>query len=291
MTQDSPAAYWQDIGWNSLFLQLPPSWQPAVIYPAYLYFEQDGQPVLEVKWQKIHGRFSAAKILAQLGKSLEPGVEPEHWDLPEDLHSHLASYTVTGFQLRQEHSHSHGLVIFCPACNRVTLLQWYIDTIREHHQLARILGSFRDHSEGSDRLWTIYDIRAHLPGEAELQSHEFLPGRYTLCFDLKDTAITLYRFKPAAVLLNRKNIGEFGRSLMDRQPLEEDKDRAFWQFKAEGMELLLAKARRNPVFQWMRLWHEPRHNVILGIRAEGKRRMKSGILDRLCANYTSLEPH
>lgn len=289
MTKELSQTGWQDRGWNGLFFQLPASWQPTVIYPAYLFFAREGNPALEIKWQQIRGRFAAEKILDQIRATLTNETRLSPWDLPPDLRPLLAGYTVSGFQLQHEHNCSHGLVLFCPGCGRATLLQWYIDIVGEKETLARILESFQDHSKGQDRLWSLYDIRTRLPAEATLRSHEFLPGRYTLCFEINDTAITLYRFKPAGILLHQKNIGQFGASLLNRPPLAEGNGWASWLYRAEGLKLLLVKARRNPPWQWMRLWHEPEHNAILGVRAEGKRPIETGWLEKICESYTSLE--
>ena len=289
MIIQSPANGWQEIGWNGLFLTLPASWQPTVIYPDYLFFEQEGKPVLEIKWQQIHGRFSAEKILRQIKGTLKKQIRLEKWDIPQDIQLLLASYTFSGFQFQHEDNCRHGLVLFCPECRRTALLQWYIDPTAEKTTLTRILESFHDHPEGPDQLWSMYDVQAHVPVEVTLLSHEFLPGRYTLNFDFKGTAITMYRFKPAQVLLKGKNIGEFGKSLLNRPPVSEGNGRASWLYRAQGLELLLAKARRNPPWQWMRLWHEPEHNVILGVKAEGKRLTETGWLEKICENYISLK--
>lgn len=289
MTTESSVPHWQDRGWNGLFFQLPASWQPTVIYPAYLFFEQEGKPALEIKWQQIQGGFSAEKILDQLRSNLTNETRLAPWTPPREIQQLLAAYTVSGFQAQHENSCRHGLILFCPECKRVTLLRWYMDFADEKKTLGRILESFRDHGEGPKQLWSLYDIRMLLPAGAVPRSHEFLPGRYTLCFENNGTAVTLYRFKPAGTLLHNKNIGKFGASLLNRPPREEGGGQAFWLYKAKGLELLLAKARRQPPWQWMRLWHEPEHNAILGVKAEGKCLIETGWLETICADYTSLK--
>ena len=181
------------------------------------------------------------------------------------------------------------MIIFCPECERATLVQWYFDAERETDLLGKILQSFRDHTNKSEQVWSIYDIKAILPVEAKLTKHEFLPGRYTLCFDIMGTQLTLYRFKPAAVLLEKKSVGEFGKDLLNFAQQAEGNGWASWQHASEGIDLLLAKLRRKPAWHWMRLWHDPKQNVILGVKAEGKRIAKTGWLDTICENFTSLQ--
>jgi hypothetical protein len=288
MTKGTPAAQWQDIGWNSIILQLPASWQPTVIYPSYLFFEEKGQAVFEIKWQQIRGKFSSKKNLAGIKGALKNG-ELNTWEIPPDFQNLLASYTVSGFQLQHENGSSHGMLIYCSTCKRVTLVQWYFDPENEKKILKHILASFRDHSEEADQAWSVFDIKTLLPIEAELLSHEFLPGRYTLNFELGTTSVTLYRFKPAAVLLQKKNIGEFGTALINKEPLEVENNRASWHYRAKGLERLLTKTRKQPACQWMRLWHNQEQNVILGVKAEGKCFTETGWLEKICDNYISIE--
>ena len=288
MTKGSPAPQWQDIGWNSIFLQLPASWQPTVIYPSYLFFEDEGQAIFEIKWQQIKGKFSSKKNLAGIQKTLING-ELSTWEIPPDLQHLLTSYTVSGFQLQHENNSSHGLLIYCSICKRVTLLQWYFNPESEKKILKQILTSFRDHTEEADQIWTVFDIKTLLPVEAELLSHEFLPGQYTLCFELGITSVTLYRFKPAAILLQNKNIGEFGTALINKEPLEVENHSAIWHYRAKGLERFLVKTRSQPACQWMRLWHNVEQNVILGVKAEGKRFTETGWLEEICDNYVEIE--
>jgi hypothetical protein len=278
---------WQDIGWNGVSLQLPHSWQPTIIYPSYLFFEDEGQAVFEIKWQQIRGKFSPRKNFVQIRETLKNGTQMDPWHIPPELQPLLAHYTVSGFQLQHENNRSHGLLLYCSKCRRATLVQWYFDPARRKNILQHILASLRDHPEGVEQAWSVFDIKTLLPVEAALQSHEFLPGRYTLCFELGSTTVTLYRFKPAAVLLQNKHIGEFGTPLLNREPVEAGNGWASWRYRAEGLELLLAKARRDPPWQWMRLWHDPEQNVILGVKAEGKPLTETDWLGKICANFTS----
>lgn len=287
--QNSEVPGWQNIGWNGLSLHIPAAWDPTVIYPTYLFFEENGRAVFEVKWQKIKGKFAPEKSLDQIRKSFKDEVSLHNWDIPSDLQHLLPSFSISGFELQHEKNQNKGMILYCPECESVTLVQWYLDTDTETELLGQILSSFRDHTNESEQVWSIYDIKAVLPVAAELTSHEFLPGRYTLCFDLVGTQLTLYRFKPAAILLEKKSVGEFGKDLLSIRQQAEGNGWASWKHKAEGIELLLAKLRRKPVWHWMRLWYIPEQNVILGVKAEGKRLIETGWLDTICENFSSLQ--
>ena len=288
MTPEAPPLEWQQIGWNGLHFQLPANWYPTVIYPDYLFFKQEDIPVFEIKWQQVGSSFSAQKSINQLSKSLPEGAQVTEWDLPPLFRNSLADFTVAGFQIEHDKKCSNGLIIFCPECDRLILVQWYIDTGNESQTLSSIFHSLGDHTKSREQVWSIYDVKMILPQEARLKSHELLPGKYTFSFELGQTTFTLYRFKPAAVILNKTSLGIFGRNLLDRNPDEEEENKAFWQYKAKGMDLLLSRLRRKPVWHWMRLWHDPKKNVILGVKAEGKHLTGYGWLETLCENYRSI---
>ena len=287
MTTEAHSSRWQQIGWNGLLFQLPETWQPTVIYPDYLFFEQEGTPVFEIKWQTAGGQFSPHNTLAQLDKSLPDEVRIDNWDLPPVFQQLFPTYTVSGFQIEHEKRYNNGMIIFCPRCDRIILVQWYIDTERNSEILSTIFRSIQDHTESTKQVWSIYDINVKLPKAVTLRKHEFVPGKYTLCFEYGKTTLTLYRFKPAAVILNNTSLGTFGQDLLDRHPKEEGEEMASWQYQARGIDLLLAKLRRKPLWNWMRLWHDPKQNVILGIKAEGKRLTDTGWLETVCENFTS----
>lgn len=278
----------QEIGWNGLFLKLPASWEPTVIYPDYLFFEDQGRAVFEIKWQQIRGRYSSDKSLQQLRKTLKDSGSLHIVNVPSAFHHFLHPRTVSGFELRHGKRKNSGVIIHCPACNRVTLMQWYFDTDDNTQLLENIVTSFADHPEDEQQLWAMYGIRALLPREAGLKSHEFLPGRYIICFDLNGLMLTLYRFKPAAIILQNKSIGVFGTNLVAHEPLEEGNGWASWSHKAAGVDLLLAKLRKKPVVQWMRLWHVHEQNVILGVRAECRRMVATSFLNNICEHYSSI---
>jgi len=290
MMTGNSAARWQEIGWEGLLFQVPAPWQPTAIYPEYIYFEEEGRAAFEIKWRTVRGRFSATAILAQLRENQKDSASLDTWDPPPPLRQQLGEYAVTGFRLMHAgKTSSHGLVLHCPRCGRATLMQFHFDPDPGNDLSARIAGNFRDHPEAPEQVWSVFDIRAVLPGGAKLRSHEFLPGRYTICFDLDTTRLTLYRFKPAAVLLRGKSVETFGNDLLNRQPVEVCQDQAWWKHTAHGLELVLAKARRDPVQQWLHLRHDPVHNVILGVKAEGSRWKDDAWLERISGNFIALE--
>lgn len=48
------------------------------------------------------------------------------------------------------------------------------------------------------------------------------------------------------------------------------------------------RIKKRPPFQWLRLWHVPKKNRILGVRIWGRRSINPHFLDWVCEGYESL---
>lgn len=266
--------HWQLIGWDGITVRVPPQWQPTVILRDYLFFEQEGRPVCEMKWQDAGRRFAPDRVLRKIGKTLKQGgAELREWKIPPELGELVPRFSVTGFQCREGPYDSRGLLLYCPACRRATLLRFYAARHENDLTMDQVLATFSDHPGNGNRLWAVYDISALLPAGATLRTHEFLVGRYTLTFSLDDALFTLFRFKPAAALLKNRDLSAFGAALAGpaRAAGADGPDSFTWTEAASGPQRFLRRLQRKPVWTWLKLWHIPDENVILGIKGEGKR--------------------
>jgi len=286
-----PGAQWQEIGWNGITLQLPSGWQPTVILPSYLFFENNGIPVFEIKWEQAQGSFSAERVLSRISRVVGAEHPVSPWMIPASLAIRPESFVSEGFRVRQDKYDCHGIILHCLHCQRTTLMQFYLDPAGEETTVRRIMQSFADHSAPGDTLWAVYDIRALLPVRAKLQSSEFVAGRYTLAFAWEKAVITLYRFRPAALILANQSLVDFGASLADgASPVVSTTDTATWTGRATGFNLMRARLRRQPVWLWLQLRYLVDKNVILGVRAEGKRSFDPQQLEKIAGNLTVTEP-
>ena len=287
---DSPE-HWQEIGWDGVTFQLPAAWQATAVRNSYLFFEQDGQPAFEIKWKQINGSFSPDRTLNKIQDALQAaGTVVTSWDIPPALRDSIKNYSLSGFKCVHDQLSSLGLLLFCPSCKLATILRFYGTHLEDSHVLQNVLQSFSDHNEMQDKIWAMYDIRALLPARASLKSPEFLAGRYTLSFELDDSSITLYRFKPAAALLNGKSLEEFGSSLSENALCTESADTwATWKYSASGLDRLAVILGRKTGWIWLRLWHIPGNNVILGVKGSGKKAVQQERLDHIVSNFTALD--
>jgi len=278
---------WQQVAWDGVRFPVPPDWQPSVVLENYLLFEHDGEPVCEIKWQQGRSSFEPDRVLKRFRKTLGPDVTVNNWILPDTWPDHCPSFTVSGFRLHQPENQSFGILTHCPVCLRTTLLRFHDDPTGIDETVRNILASLADHCDGPEQSWSIFDVQALLPTEAKLVSHEFLPGRFTLRFKREGTIISLYRFRPAAVILKKQNLVEFGRSLNGQgQTCLEEEHQVRFADQAAGLERLRRRLRRKPVQHWFQLRHLPEHNVILGVQGEATDNLDQEMLERVCAGFT-----
>ena len=278
---------WRNIAWNGIRLEVPFSWQPKVILASYLLFEYQEQPVFEIKWQPCRGSHTAERILASIRRQLTADDFLESWLPPNGWRNLWPEYNISGFRLTSKGKRQHGLIMHCSACNTVSLLQFYDHPHNDCHSMDRLLLSYSDHSGKAWREWTIFDIQARLPTDAILQSHEFFPGRFTLHFRLQKSAITLYRLKPAAILLKQSSLRELGATFADcGEPTELGDTTATWTKEPGRLGTLL----RLRTWCWLQLRHLGHHNAVLGVKGEGKGPLDLRLLERIGTNFQTMSP-
>jgi len=280
--------YWQKLAWDGISMRLPGNWQPAVIQKSYLLFEQEGEAVFAVKWQRRHGSFSPDRILKNLQDSFPQPAAMIQWQPEKELAEIVRQYSITGFQYQDKDKSFLGLLLFCPHCRRVTIFQHYTRDLKCRRLLCHILQTFSDHTPGEEQDWSIFDIRAQLPAKAELKTYEFLAGKYTISFSLGDANIELYRFKPAAAILKNKSLLEFGSHLagkaacVDFTPVKE----AHWEYTATGLDRLPVMLGRQPSWIWLYLKVSNEKNAILAVRGSGRRSMDRKRMQYIADNFT-----
>ncbi len=285
----------QQIGWNGTRMEIPAGWQPVVILGDYLLFEDRYQPILEMKWQHLDGSLSTERIIRQLRRGAGKKDTIEAWTPPDDWQSALSGFDVLGFSWSNAANTGRGLLLHCTTCDRATLLQFYGPRPERNKACLHLLASLEDHAEGREQPWSIYDINFTLPATARLRSQKFLTGSYTVSLQIKDLFFSLLRFKPAKVLLADGDLQDFGTRLLKHgeQLVAEQTsaEEAVWQKQANKWQRLRAKLRRQQAEHYLRLHHDPRFNIILGIQARSNLPIDENMINTIFTNYNARLPH
>ena len=286
---------WREIAWNGARLSTPAAWEVAKIGPRYLLLADQEEPAMEIKWERVKGRFSHRTALRRLrslhGNSVQESPLPDEWKQP------LNGFIVTGFTWQAETRGGRGAILYCPACGNATLIQFFRTFSSPGNKTClRVLASFQDHSLDDQVRWSLFDIRAQIPAEFRLVRYRFEAGRFEMHFGSKEQRIALYRWGPASALLDNGDLFAFAAQTIRIQ-------RSEWrpltwaghpavQWEKPVSAGLWARCRermlRKPHFQWFRLWHLLEENRLFGVSAKGDKRFQSGWLDRICTQYESL---
>lgn len=289
------AANWRAVAWSGVQLAVPNEWQPARIGPRYLLLESEFGPTMEVKWGPSGSRLSRRRRFRRLARQIDrKGAIFRERALPADWRRSLGLLEGVGFEWKAEKECAVGALLFCPVCRTVSLIQFFHrgHGAESDRQAAQVLGSFQDHRSDGRCAWSLYDINAVLPAQFRLTEHRFEAGRFVLEFRDGRRRLTLYRWAPAGVLLEGRNLEAFaaasaGGSGVDFLPLP-DAGRAGVEGvdpRPSGLAGRLKMALRRPRFRGVRVWCVERRNRILGVRLEAPHPVTAAELSELCSAY------
>lgn len=290
---------WKEIAWNGIRFLAPDDWNVGKIGNRYLMLEDASEPVLEIKWGQIQGRFSHQKHLRRLAalhggrlhKTIREVPLPVEWKKP------LKNFQTAGFTWSGKTVGGRGVIIYCPVCRTATLIQFYLSGTSPPSAVhRRLLASFRDHRHDERQLWSLYDIRAIVPAKFKLARYQFAPGHFELYFASKNKTILLSRWGLAAILLSDKTLLQFAEA-MDQIPKTKLKPEITSSPRIvegrvsrtpEGWFHLIHRISLKPAYYMFRLWHLEEKNRILAVRTEGRNPIASQFFHDICAGYETL---
>lgn len=290
---------WREIAWNGVRCEVPDYWEVAEIGPRYLMFADKSEPVMEIKWDRIKGRFSHRSQLRRLAVQHRKkfGEIVKEVSLPSEWKTLLNDFRSVAFSWHCTAISGLGAVLYCQACKTATLIQFFQIASNHPETVAHhILGSFQDHPQDNQMIWALYDIRALIPVEFDLIKYRFDAGYYELVFSNKKLKITLGRWGPASTLLRNRDLEEFA-TMMTRHPSQKpfpavriDPDSVEWVVSSPAT--WLARMRNIGLHkassECHRFWHLKEKNRILGVKIEGKKSIDAAFFNRICDDYGSI---
>ncbi len=250
--------------------------------------ENAHEPVMEIKWNFIKGKFYPENQLKRLSAAYEGklGGKIEKSELPEKWAKALLTKNqdknqapeIFCFSWPYKNRMAKGLLIFCPVCKKATMIRFF--KINQEIS-AKILESFKDHPENDLVVWSVFDIKAEIPENLEFIRHKFNPGEFELCFGAKGIRLSLFRWGPASVIMSKRGLKHFAAT---RFGISSHKFELSGQGQNEAIQYektkygILGKMGlkwAGPEIHYKKLWHIPEKNKILGIDLKCK---KSGFM-------------
>lgn len=281
--------------WNGIFLNIPRSWEAGVVDTHYLVFEKNAKPVMEIKWQRVKGRFSAKshlKRLAGLHGRRKKIIRP--WQPHASWLDALNGFKVDGFQWQGQDDAGRGVILWCPHCRTASLIQFLgAGNDVEASAKPEILAGFGDHREDDQILWSLFDIRIVIPKSFVMREFAFQPGCYRFTFEKGGISLILFRWAPAAALLTGQRLADFAAGVLKKDP------RDFNEISFNGYPAIAWKSRHGFFRRWHRfrstpgffqgrVWHIESHNRILGVHMLAKKPLEDSLLDKICGSYEAI---
>ncbi len=294
------------VAWNGISFSIPEPWEPAKIGKTYLMFESDAAPILEIKWNRIQGRFSAERQIRRLAdlhqkklsQSLRtiPVPEPWSWALKQRA-DRFPEDEAVAFSWQGENIGGKGVLLYASVSRTAALIQLYQKKTSGHHSVfADLLSSFRDHFADPLIPWALFDIQAQIPGTCQLADYRFAPGEFRMNFtgNSRTSTLTLYRWGPASVLLRKSGLSRFAaeRFQVFEEEMQSTRSGQYeameWIRKSKGWFSEIPFLRKEPHVAMGRIWHVQEKNRLLAVRMEGKG-IDEGSLGQACKNFKIID--
>jgi len=267
----------------------------AKIGRRYLVLADQGEPAMEIKWEKVKGRFSHRTAFRRLS-SVHGGTVQES-ALPDEWKQTLKAFVRAGFIWQTKDEGGRGAILHCPACGNATLVQFFHNKSKPTNETSlRILSTFQDHATDDQVRWSLFDIQAVIPSQYKLAKYRFEAGRYELNFVSRKETVVLYRWGPASALLATEGLVAFAARTLEGQ-------RSEWLPRTWSENPAAEREKRFPAGLWtrfgerltgtrhyqkMRLWHLSEKNRIMGVAVRGNKPYPPEFFDALCLSYESL---
>jgi len=285
--------------WAGIALMIPAGWETSQLDHGYALLEYQFRPVMELKTATIRGRFSFQRHLKQLVPSghKQPSPQLTLTSLPSEWPLFPATTDVQAFTWQGAHISGQGLLVYCRHCRRATLIQFFDHGGHGPADIPQVLASFKDHVNPPEPTFAVYDIQATLPARLILTRFQFDAGRFELVFHHSRETLTLWRWSPADLILERcgkklEEVVQDNALLPPTVPLENGQriDHGMaWQWPAKDYRSRLRRFFGHPAnhpVHALRIWHRPDTNRLLAIKAEGIETFDA--FNRICTSYGTI---
>jgi hypothetical protein len=260
----------QTVGWNTITLSCPARWETIITGTTHLLFEEDFQPVFELRWQekKKHSKHS---IDATLHKIAEETGLPVQDSLPPHWKKLREKYAVT-LLADPDTKELKAAILICKNCGTTLLLYFFYDLATKHHwDLTKVLFSISCHEENNSEktLWAIQDFQILLPKSFTLSGHNFGAGLTRLSFIDSGLTMHLCRVAGASQHLQTSSMLTLMNRLGDLNIPEEEAQRlesgVSHCSSPSIFQQIRSRIKRKPPFHWVILRHHPEHDRLSGL--------------------------
>lgn len=214
------------LAFGGIELHLPSAWEIALLDTDFLRLDTGGarpRAALDIKWNRVQGRFHMAKHLRRIRKLYGEGFR--ELDTPGQWQDALPDHQMAAFGHGMR---GRGVVLYNPASSMAAVLLFHLphrelddDWSEAMHQQAErealdVLTSFRDRFDGPIP-YALYDLQAQVPPRYKLTKASFKAGMYDLGFAAPGEALRLVRVAPARMRMGNEDVNAWAQSTFDKE--------------------------------------------------------------------------
>lgn len=298
-----------ELAWNRSSLLVPSTWEPGVLERDYFRLEENGRPVLELKWRTREKRFSPEKRLKRIRRSFP---EVEFRPLPEKaipiwrpaldaLTAQNLEVELFSFQPKNDANTPPGCgaLVFSPQSNRLAVAQFFNPPGGKPGELAaQILSTYQERALEEWAPWSVFDINVHVPDMFFLSAFSFKPGHFRLGFKTghkRPVELILDRLGPASVLLKKQGLAEwaqaFYKDLAPRAHIREERYQGMESCTLEQdlgettLRRILAKATNKRGLARARVWTLQEKNKIAAVSMRAGSAKGFTLFEDICERF------
>lgn len=218
---------WKHFAWDGWDLEIPVDWDLGALDASpkggQFRLDDEFETRLMVKWQPLRGRFDPlkaierylrgrvkkARLTPDLGASV-PGIRDAFKDMAYE------TYTLTSPD--SPHRKSWGVSAYCRNCSRAFVVEMTTDSRAGtgERQVARVLGSLRDHAAGKLARWEAYGLSLDLPAELRAAGSRFTQGLVSLTAAERGRRVEVCRWTLAGIHLANSDLRKFLTAYLSR---------------------------------------------------------------------------
>lgn len=258
---------WRTIGWNGLTLSCPEKWETIVSGKRHLLFEENFEPIFELRWQRNDSSNRPADaILRNLHKEAglcRQGNVSSAWQQLAKVYEIIPLAT-------EQSGEKKGALLTCRHCKTSHLLYFFPPHAIDHPQLQQALSSLNCHAPKEEEVfWSVQDFRILLPGRFQLSSYSFAAGLTRLTFMASGLTMHLCRLAQASHRLQTTSLPDLMILLsgisVPRGEITQQSHLVCHSNTPSISRQILTRLKRRPSFHRMILRHHPEHDRLTGL--------------------------
>ena len=261
------------IAWNGIRLLVPVQWEAIVTDKRHLIFEEDFNPVFQIRWKKI-GPLNPLKWNEKSDQWWQQlGVASQAITLPLEL-AHLDDkFTQTRYYRGKEPMASGGLC-YCSQCQTLFFFQQLDAKSGGWKKTAEVMTTLTCHGT-PNILWQIQDFSLTTPTPYTLTDYTFKAGLTRLSFQADNYNMQICRLAQASHHLNSGSLENLLFTLVGTRQLElelsPDQQTCMGSRSPSVTKQILFRMKKEKPFIETKIWRVPEHDRILACVASSTR--------------------